>query len=877
MASYIGNFPVSGDNSFRILDDISTFTQTFDGASSATVSVSDSSISLTGHRFITGQRVLYSTTGTAIGGLTSGTYYYIIKVDQNTIRLATSLANANNNSNITLTALGTGTTHTLVVGFDGINTKFKATYNNGTKAQVTRGAQLQISINGVLQQPSDSSTPSNGFGIETDSTIVFSVPPVDTDAFWGNVIANNYPTFDTSDNTVDSFVGNGSQTNFTLSKTPPNNQNVLVTINGVVQYPDDATTVRAYSVIGNVLTFVEAPGSGTIIQVRHIGFAGATSSAVTGFYGRTGNVGLTTNDSIVVSSILVGTATSSGTANQRLQVAGGSYISGNLGIGITNPPYNLTVSPTGTPALSGLTSCVADFTAFANNYTQVNLRNSNTGNAASADFVVTADNGSDTTNFIDLGINNSEFSTSTWTINGANDGYLYTSDGSLSIGVAGIGKTLSFFTGGTLAANERLKITGGTIKIGSGATTGTANQDLQVTGGAYFSGSVGIGTTNPTAQLQINSSTSNSFYSYRNSGENSAWVVTGDSNVAALRFQNSLMHYRIGIQGSTQLVIRDVTNTGNRVAITSTGEVLVNTTTATGTSSQPLQVSGGAYFNGNVGVGTTNPLDKLHVLGDFLVAAGSSTGQHITQKAYELNNGTMSWEGSAGQLFSITNNLTSGSIFSVNDVSGIPSIDVDANGTIALAPYGTTENVGVGTTSPTSKLTVEGNALITGILTATTGLGGDAFESYEIDLVPYTSYNLRTVATTITFDDSNTTDVALYGTIVELPIEDNDFIEDSTYIPYFDGEVVSITNPFKLMITVNGVLQSAFINNTDNVYQSNFLGSHNGYTIDSDNNIKFTESIPTGSDIVARVLPASSTATKIKNYPFKPTDIVLGY
>ena len=33
------------------------------------------------------------------------------------------------------------------------------------------------------------------------------------------------------------------------------------------------------------------------------------------------------------------------------------------------------------------------------------------------------------------------------------------------------------------------------------------------------------------------------------------------------------------------------------------------------------------------------------------------------------NNGTLSFEGSAGQLFSITNNLTSGSIFSVNDVS----------------------------------------------------------------------------------------------------------------------------------------------------------------------------------------------------------------
>jgi hypothetical protein len=71
-----------------------------------------------------------------------------------------------------------------------------------------------------------------------------------------------------------------------------------------------------------------------------------------------------------------------------------------------------------------------------------------------------------------------------------------------------------------------------------------------------------------------------------------------------------------------------------------------------------------------------------------------------------LNNGTLSWEGSAGQLFSITNNLTSGSIFSVNDVSGIPSIDVDANGTIQFGPFG--GNVGVGKTNPSTILDVNG-------------------------------------------------------------------------------------------------------------------------------------------------------------------------
>jgi hypothetical protein len=115
---------------------------------------------------------------------------------------------------------------------------------------------------------------------------------------------------------------------------------------------------------------------------------------------------------------------------------------------------------------------------------------------------------------------------------------------------------------------------------------------------------------------------------------------------------------------------------------------------------------------GSVGIGTTIPRANLHVADEFLVAAGSATTQHITQRAYTTNNGTLAWEGSAGQLFSITNNLTSGSIFSVNDVSGIPSIDVDADGTIQLAPFGLSEYVGVGLTNPTSKLHVSGDISI---------------------------------------------------------------------------------------------------------------------------------------------------------------------
>ena len=313
--SYLGNQPATGENnSFKILDDISSYTLTFDGSSASVVSIADNTITQTNHRFITAQRVTYTDGGgTAIGGLTNGGVYYIIKNDQNTIKLATSEANANNNIAIDLNPVGTGTAHTLNVAFDGVNTKFKATYDNGTKAQITRAAQLTLSVNGVIQQPNDTATPANGFGFDLDSIIVFSTAPIVTDSFWGNLVANNFPTFDISDNTVDSFTGDNSTVNFTLSKTPANNQNVLVTLDGVVQYPSDATTTRAYSVSENVLTFVSAPGTNVAIQVRHIGFAGATSSAVTGFYGRTGNVVLTNQDNITIGSITsVGNINSSG-------------------------------------------------------------------------------------------------------------------------------------------------------------------------------------------------------------------------------------------------------------------------------------------------------------------------------------------------------------------------------------------------------------------------------------------------------------------------------------------------------------------------------------------------------------------------------------
>jgi hypothetical protein len=77
-----------------------------------------------------------------------------------------------------------------------------------------------------------------------------------------------------------------------------------------------------------------------------------------------------------------------------------------------------------------------------------------------------------------------------------------------------------------------------------------------------------------------------------------------------------------------------------------------------------------------------------------------------------LSSNTLSFSGTSGQLFSITDSMT-GTIFSVNDISGIPSIEVFDNSSVQLVEvYG---NVVVGGTSDLGyKLRVIGNTRVDG-------------------------------------------------------------------------------------------------------------------------------------------------------------------
>ena len=80
-------------------------------ASSGTVSTANNTITISSHGLSTFDRATYDINGnTAIGGLSNGTLYYVIKVDSNTIKLATNYANCVAGTAISLTSVTGSTT-----------------------------------------------------------------------------------------------------------------------------------------------------------------------------------------------------------------------------------------------------------------------------------------------------------------------------------------------------------------------------------------------------------------------------------------------------------------------------------------------------------------------------------------------------------------------------------------------------------------------------------------------------------------------------------------------------------------------------------------------------------------------------------------------
>ena len=101
------------DNDGLLFDE---FKISFDATSSSVVSTTTETITHTNHGFVTGDPVKYfvGVSGSAIGGLVNGTEYFVIRMDNNILKLSSSYSNAVSGTPIDITSVASaGTAHIL--------------------------------------------------------------------------------------------------------------------------------------------------------------------------------------------------------------------------------------------------------------------------------------------------------------------------------------------------------------------------------------------------------------------------------------------------------------------------------------------------------------------------------------------------------------------------------------------------------------------------------------------------------------------------------------------------------------------------------------------------------------------------------------------
>jgi hypothetical protein len=149
-------------------------------------------------------------------------------------------------------------------------------------------------------------------------------------------------------------------------------------------------------------------------------------------------------------------------------------------------------------------------------------------------------------------------------------------------------------------------------------------------------------------------------------------------------------------------------------------------TASTSTFTGALLVTGGVGISGQVSF-TRASLGFTGVTGTPTMAfIGATTSSYISLNV--LSDNSLSWEGSSGQLFSIDNNLSSGEIFAVSDISGLPIISASAGQTVSINEFGGYTKIGNGSISSTggSSVAADGTLVVYGGvgITGNANIGG---------------------------------------------------------------------------------------------------------------------------------------------------------
>ena len=352
------------------------------------------------------------------------------------------------------------------------------------------------------------------------------------------------------------------------------------------------------------------------------------------------------------------------------------------------------------------------------------------GATSSADFYST---GNDT-----LVVNNGNANMRFW--NNGSERMRITSAGNVGIGTTAPSQKLHVVGKGLFTDDLQLTQTTPRIDYGNTTTAGALRfwstnagaEKMRITS----AGNVGIGTTGPAFPLEISSNTSTSFVYQRTGVSANKWGFHSDNdatywqNVTSGNLLFTLQNGgNVGI-GTTAPAYKLHVNGGDaQIANGSTGTLYMNNSSnyLYGDVNGVGIIGAGDNFRvktnsaermritsaGDVGVGAASPLRRLHVAGGQGFAVNASTSQYYGVYIPALGEGadpridigdwhnagsTIKWDSSARSLNLDTQYSTGAGTFNITGNDGASTF-------LTILPSG---NVGIGTTSPATKLDVDG-------------------------------------------------------------------------------------------------------------------------------------------------------------------------
>lgn len=402
---------------------------------------------------------------------------------------------------------------------------------------------------------------------------------------------------------------------------------------------------------GSGITSINSDTTAAQVIAAGAGISVATAAGTTTITntGSAPNFSDITSGTNTTAAMVVGTGaslTTSGSGTITATAVPFTGITGETAYSVLGNATNATAAPTslqslilGTPGYTPAGVNYLQSTVTANSYAQISLQNLSNGASVSSDFIVTADNGDDTTHYADFGMNGSGGAAAPFTT--ANAAYLYTVDNELNIAATGSTGVINIYTTGgsspVLAAKfgaaQQLTLSG----------NGAASLSPFLLNGTTFSG--GSGTTTlpkfliqPTAatpattwsvngtQIAVNSATgfTGTFIDFRVNGGSSVFNVNSSGSVVAgvgtFTGNVSVNNFTAGASANMSWSGRSIMNSSANGTITMTNQAATGFTLLQlgPTVAAPTIVT---LQNGSVVTGTTDTAGA-----NFIIASSQGTG-----------------------------------------------------------------------------------------------------------------------------------------------------------------------------------------------------------------------------------------------------------